>query len=336
MDILVVDDSDGIPRNLTREYGCLTLANVHDKARTYLNQNNRSDQASSILFTLLTESLTPRIANRLDHRSHDYNLNIAAAGANPIYKEDGPSLLLSLIQLVNVDTRSFVANVLARLNDLPALMEASTSDIELFNAGVDELIDALETRRASIPDIVPQLFRAYKSCADEAFVRYITAKQDSYLDRTINITYQDLMQVALEKFKTIQGDKQWCQKSARDLEFIAMQSQLNQLKQNAKPTKPPKGKTPDGQDKSNRLKGKFAWKGIAPKHGEPQEKTVNGKHYIYCPHHGETKWVLKVNLKGIEHKTGCSKLIQHREQATGTGLTAALANLTEEETEETI
>jgi hypothetical protein len=146
------------------------------------------------------------------------------------------------------------------------------------------------------------------------------------------------MQVALEKFKTIHAEKQWCKKTERELEFIAMQSQLNQLKQNAKTPKPTKGKTPDGAGKANRLKGKYAWKGIAPKPGEPHEKTMNGKVYIYCPHHGETKWVLKVNVKGIDHKTGCSKLLA---QANGSGaadgaLTAAIANLTEEEAKETI
>jgi hypothetical protein len=32
---------------------------------------------------------------------------------------------------------------------------------------------------------------------------------------------------------------------------------------------------------------------------------MNGKEYIYCLHHGDTKWVLKTNRQGIAHKTGC-------------------------------
>ena len=34
--------------------------------------------------------------------------------------------------------------------------------------------------------------------------------------------------------------------------------------------------------------------------GEPQAKTVNNKDYIYCPHHSDTKWVLKVNSEGTD------------------------------------
>jgi hypothetical protein len=51
--------------------------------------------------------------------------------------------------------------------------------------------------------------------------------------------------------------------------------------------------------------GAWAWKAVAPKEGEPHKKTFRGKKYIYCPRHGDTKWVLEVNNKGIEHATGC-------------------------------
>jgi hypothetical protein len=144
--------------------------------------------------------------------------------------------------------------------------------------------------------------------------------------------------VALEKYKVIQEGGNWCKKSERDLEFIAMQTELKQLKQNSKePSGPSK---PRGGGQTNRNKGKFAWKGVAPKAGEPHEKTVNGKIYIYCPHHGDTKWVLKTNVKGIEHKTGCTKMAQGAAPppttATGGQLVAALADADESDNEENI
>jgi hypothetical protein len=121
-----------------------------------------------------------------------------------------------------------------------------------------------------------------------------------------------------------------------ELEFIAMQSELKQLRQNAVNKAPQKDKekrgTTDPSEKGNRNTGKFAWKGVAPKSGEAQEKTVKGKVYIYCPHHGDTKWVLKTNLKGIGHRTGCRKMAEAGQTAGDDAkqrLTAAVANIEE-------
>jgi hypothetical protein len=337
--ILLVNDNGGTPRDLSREHGCITIANVQTKARGYLGQEQRDFQASGMLFTLVMNSVTPRLAGRLEHRSSDYNLDMAAAGAAPDVHADGPCLLHSLIKLINVDTRCFLDTITEKLSDMVPIMDKAKSNIAEFNAAIDKLIDALISHDARIPDIIPQLFKAYKACADEKFVTYITAKQDSYLDRTLDFTYATLMQLALEKFKTI-GEDKWCQKSPRELEFIAMQGKILKLEQNPKSTKPPRGGGgATDTDKKNRNQGKFAWKGIAPKPSEPQEKTVNGKVYIYCPNHGDTKWVLKTNLRGLDHKTNCSKKPPAQAPApaaagNGGHLTAALANLAEEENEE--
>ena len=47
----------------------------------------------------------------------------------------------------------------------------------------------------------------------------------------------------------------------------------------------------------------------------------NGKDYIYCPHHGDTKWVLKVNREGLNHKENCRMAVA----AKGSGATAMTA-----------
>jgi hypothetical protein len=86
---------------------------------------------------------------------------------------------MTLIQMVNVDTRSFVATILDKLTQMPRLMVKAKSDISAFNATIDGLIDALNTRETAIPDIVPQLFAAYKSVDDEDFVRYITSHEQA-------------------------------------------------------------------------------------------------------------------------------------------------------------
>ena len=52
--------------------------------------------------------------------------------------------------------------------------------------------------------------------------------------------------------------------------------------------------------------GDWAWKGVAPKAGEPRTRTFRNKKYIYCDH-GTTKWVLE-EKNGRKHKDHCSKL----------------------------
>ncbi len=38
--------------------------------------------------------------------------------------------------------------------------------------------------------------------------------------------------------------------------------------------------------------GTFAWKGVAPKEGEPKSKVVKGKTYHWCTHHANPLWSL--------------------------------------------
>lgn len=126
------------------------------------------------------------------------------------------------------------------------------------------------------------------------------------------------MTLGLEKYKIIGRD--WLKKSDEELEFIAMRAELKHLKQNParKAARTTNTRTTGSSGKSapatgsgsNRNTGKFAWKGVAPKAGESHEKKVDGKDYIYCPHHESTCWVLKINRQGIEHKTGCRKMAE--------------------------
>jgi hypothetical protein len=338
--ILQVRDDENVVRDMTREWGCLTIGNVQAAAIAYLRLEERSHQASEMLRMLILASVEGRIVSRLFHRKDQYTVNVALPAAAADMKEDGPCMLFELIRMVSVETRATVGNILRQINSLTVVMELMNSNIELFNAAVEELIDGLNARRAPVPDLLTNLFAGYKCCNDTTFVKYINRKEDEYEDGTITLTGQQLMQMALEKYKNMVAKKQWLKKTDEELEFIAMQTELKQLKQNPpskQKTRTPTGKTDDKKDgkKTNRNTGSFAWKGVVPKAGEAHEKTMNGKAYIYCPHHGDTKWVLKVSVAGIEHKTGCRKMAESIQgggtTATDAALVAAVANIEEGE-----
>ena len=96
--------------------------------------------------------------------------------------------------------------------------------------------------------------------------------------------------------------KAWGKKTKEELEFIVMKAELEQAKKslNQRPRR-----TNDNPRTGPKNDGAWAWKSVARKEGEEHSKKFRGKDYIYCPHHGDTKWVLKVNNGGTDHATGC-------------------------------
>jgi hypothetical protein len=341
--VLLVNDNHGVARDITREFGCLVAANLKDAAITYLRLEGRAHQASVLVRLLVMNSLQPRIIDRLYHRKDDYTVNIALPGAVADFREDGPCMILALINMVMIETRASVSIVMHKLTHLHKEMDDCKSNVEKFNTTVEGLVDELNARDVAVPDLLHHLFAAYGTCEDSTFIKYMARKEEEYEDGTIvTMPYTALMQMALEKYKTITQKEQWGKKTEGELEFIAMQTELKQLRQNpAKPKAPsttrPGAATPTGPNRATRNAGKFAWKGVAPKAGEAHEKTVEGKNYIFCPHHGTTKWVLKVNQQGIEHKTGCRMMAEANAQRANAAvdpnadrLTAALANVAEE------
>eukprot|EP00797_Seminavis_robusta_P026615 Sro487_g152930.1 n/a (451) ;mRNA; f:41328-42680 len=343
--ILMVNDANGVSRDITTQHGCLKLEDVQAHAITYLRLQQREHQASACLRKLLLGSLVPKLADRLSTRSENYTVNAAAAAQQnqpapaPIMKEDGTCMLFELIKMVSVDTRATVTIINKRLNNLESVMEEVKSNVEEFNAAVDDLISQLEARSVPVPPMLENLFDGYSNCADLKFVKYIAWKQIAYEDGTIDLDHTELMKIALERYKVLVDRKLWLKKTEQEMEILTLKAEIVELKRPGSSAKkagaanpgkatPAKGKTDD----------KYAWKQIAPKDGEAQEKTVGGKEYVFCPHHNTTKWVLKVNDKGIVHRTGCTKMkeAQAGSSAGGKNKTsaAALANAFEGDDEE--
>ena len=75
----------------------------------------------------------------------------------------------------------------------------------------------------------------------------------------------------------------------------AIDSMTKSFAKNRFPVKPKEdGKPEKGKGKSGKQgeKGYAEWKTTLPKNGEPQEKTVKGRNYFWCPNHGKAGlWV---------------------------------------------
>ena len=317
--ILSVIDSKGELRLITKQFGILEHAQVVTHAQTYLGTNTRNSQASACLRKLIKNSITPSLWDEVRLKHDQFTLPIVPYGmTDAVPTEDGVLMLFELTNIVAIKTRSTVSSLLKKLNDLEAIMEESKSDIQVFNKTVNLTLLGLRAHRTKIPNILPALFEGYKNCSDTRFVEYISRKEEEYEDGTRDMDDKELMKLALDKYKVMTEKKEWMQKSERDLEFLAMRAELEETKKcltQKQPTRRSKNDsdtclTPWPND------GKFAWKGVAPKSGEAQEKIVKGRTYVHCPHHGATKWVLK-QKKGVVHLESCKAAARKISEADG-------------------
>jgi len=297
--ILVVKNDDNRDRSIPLAYGAITLDNVKASVLTYcFLPQSRLKQGSIILRKLITSSISEELYNRLLQVESKY---VVTDPNDPSKShESGALMLFALINLVSVEVRATVANLISKLNHLDHLMESQKDqDIVAFNTTVTDLMNELRARDVTPPDITTNLFNAYKLVGDKQFTDYIGRKEEAYEDGTIvDFSAEKLMEIAREKCKVITGRQEWRKKSKQELEFIAMLNGFKQVQEKltqntGKPRNNNRAK--DGDDKPKQpgrpADGVFAWKNDPPKAGEPKEKKFRGIDYVHCPHHPNTQWV---------------------------------------------
>jgi len=156
---------------LLTHYGQVTLQQVKDHATTYLNTQTRAALNNLLLYTCLAASITPETKAKAMIFHQDYH-----EGQAPI----GAAYLKILIREANVNTRSTVMHIRAKLSALDSYILTIGCDITKFNAYVKDLIDSLTARGETTNDILANLFKAYKAISDWEFVSYICKKEDKY------------------------------------------------------------------------------------------------------------------------------------------------------------
>ena len=326
--ILTMPDKDNVDRLITKQFALLEHDNVKAHALVCLGTNTRNSQASACLRKLIKNSISAALWDELKLKHELYTLPVKPHGqTNPVPTEDGVLMLCELTNIVAIKTRSTVSSLLKKLNDLEAIMEESKSDIHAFNKTVNMTLLALRAHRTEIPSILPALFEGHKNCSDARFVEHISRKEEEYEDGARDLDEKELMKLALEKYKIMTDKKEWMQKSERDLEFLAMRAELDETKKRLtqkQSTARRQKETTDQRTTPWPNDGEFAWKGVAPKAGEPHEKIVKGRSHVHCPHHGATKWALK-QKKGIVHLEKCNAAARQKaDPAKETGKQLAL------------
>jgi hypothetical protein len=148
------------------------------------------------------------------------------------------------------------------------------------------------------------LFRAYLSVSDGVFHRYLQSQKDDYNDGKTDLSPDNLMELAGNKYKSLVEEDMWQAPMASDKEIIALRAQIAGLKSTNNPGK--KEKVPDKKKKFEKKKEStsYAWKTVAPKTGDPVKKTVGTKTYHWCIKH--SAWTLHTPEQ-------CNKVIESTE-----------------------
>jgi hypothetical protein len=292
--------TEGGNKNLTDQYGLISLEEIRAHARIYENARDRNAQNSSQMYEFLLASLTAEALAMVLSDYSDYTI-LTEDGTQVT---NGPCFLKVIIRNTTVDTRSTIFHIRENLNHLAAKMLEVSYDIEEFNLYVTNQVEQLAARGAQSSDLLINLFEAYLAVPDRKFVDYIEKQKDKF-DEGEDVTEKTLMQVAIVKYKDRKRSDTWQAPSREEVEIVALKAEIGELKKakvNTSATE--KGKKPNGNAKkgtdgktrtrSERLATKYAWKLVPPAPGEPTTKDFEKKTYHFCPNHnnGLGAWVI--------------------------------------------
>ena len=286
-------------KNLLKEHGMITFKQALDFAETYAATPTRMAQNGLACYTCLSESLSPE--GRIKLLTDLPKVQITNQSI-----PNGPLLLKLILDRATTTTRSTLTLLFTRLISLESLMEKATNDVEKFNESVKLIIFQIQERGAKVEDenLMVSLFRAYLSVSDMDFRRYLKNQRDDYNDGKTELSPDNLMELAGNKYKTLVEEDMWQAPTASDKEIIALRAQIASLKSPTNPGK--KEKVPDKKKKFEKKKEStsYAWKTVAPKTGDPVKKTVGTKTYHWCIKH--SAWTLHTPEQ-------CNKVIESTE-----------------------
>ena len=103
-------------------------------------------------------------------------------------------------------------------------------NIEKFNQYVKLKRGALMSHGENASGLITNLFVAYEGVQDSAFQTYMTAQQNAYEDGSKEFTEDQLMEVALNKYKVLMESDKWNTLSEQDSKIVALMAEIDALK----------------------------------------------------------------------------------------------------------
>jgi hypothetical protein len=267
-----------VTKNLLQHYGEITLNEVRQKAMTYLGTSNRNDQDSDMLYNCLRKSINDQVFAKVSREMSKYRYII-----NGEYIYDGPSYLMTIIEMTYTNTKANITAARDNLSNLPEFMDSlQDSNIETFNEYVKEQLETLEAGGEGTTELITNLFKGYARAKDDTFREWVRSKKLEYNDGSFNINPNgvDFMNAARKHYKDLLLSKEWMRMDEKQQSILALQTEIEEVKAQAA-----KGKRKNEGKYNHSSSNEWAWKKIAPRPGEPRTKKFKGKTYYWCVNH---------------------------------------------------
>ncbi len=229
MDLLfMISNQATVPsdKNMLKQYGVLTLANVRAHAITnYIGQPNRAAQAAVMCRDCITATMSANIMTQMANKEADFTIN---------GNRDGTCMVFTLISIVVIETRATVSVLHTKLQSLVNLLKEHKSNITKFNLEVSETITALDVMEETCPDLLLSLFNAYQTASDKDFRDHIRQQRSKWLMNEITVlSVSELMSQAEGHYKVAVETGTWAKPSNEEADIIALAASINAKQEEA-------------------------------------------------------------------------------------------------------
>ncbi|MGZ8880113.1 MAG: hypothetical protein ACXW1N_07290 [Halobacteriota archaeon] len=154
----------------------------------------------------------------------------------------------------------------------------------------------LRSAGARHDDLVFNLLTMYGETHCLEFKNYIEFEYKNKFDSNVDISAEELMSGAQQKFITLRDQRKWVKEDEAKKHMLALVSAIKEIaiknKQgNHKPAAEAKPKWKDRSGDNGKIYKYAEWRKVAPKNGEKHTKEVNDVTYHWCKNHRDGLWV---------------------------------------------
>ncbi len=273
--IMSIPDDPQVPtkfKSILESHGEIDIDTTRAFEESYVAGQSRSAQDAAALYRCLMNSISKEGKKKILVWEDQYQVDTYGSG----------NLLLKItIRESHLDTNATSASIRKKLTNLNRYLQTIGHDITKFNNYVKLLEDGLRSRGEATNDLLINLFKDYVACTDKEFIDYIRRKEDSFKEGAA-ITPDQLMQYADEKYKSLLQKRIWNAPDANEEKILALQVEINKLKNNKKKNKQSGNKNGDKNTKSGKKK-KPNWFNQRPDENELSiPKEWNNATWYYC------------------------------------------------------
>lgn len=223
--ILTIPDDAGTNRQLIKEYGLLSIANIEAQFAIHKGHTGRQLQNSAQLCECLMALLSPGTAEIAMSESHLFT----SQGI-----QSGELLFKFLMNKAIIDNKQTTEKLKGMWDNMPSKMGDLKSDIDKFVLHYRNITTMLKERGKIITegDEITSLFKAFSFVEDAVFVEYMDRKKEAHeeVDQS-PLTVDKLIKMAQNKFndRTTAGNNVWGTASKQVQEIVALKAEVTRI-----------------------------------------------------------------------------------------------------------